>query len=70
MFIFCNYYSFILFFSGQVIDSLATPLAGWAIDYTGQRKLWHFGGKFHIFLLYRDDAFKIEVMRDRLLRLL
>ncbi|XP_050298744.1 major facilitator superfamily domain-containing protein 12-like [Anthonomus grandis grandis] len=29
---------------GQVIDSVATPLAGWAIDLTGHRRAWHFGG--------------------------
>ncbi|KAJ8929824.1 hypothetical protein NQ314_017422 [Rhamnusium bicolor] len=31
---------------GQVVDSLATPLAGWAIDYTGHRRLWHLAGWF------------------------
>ncbi|XP_060522466.1 major facilitator superfamily domain-containing protein 12-like [Cylas formicarius] len=29
---------------GQVVDSLATPAAGWAIDYTDRRRGWHFGG--------------------------
>ncbi|XP_066260688.1 major facilitator superfamily domain-containing protein 12-like isoform X2 [Euwallacea similis] len=29
---------------GQVVDSIATPIAGWAIDRTGDRRAWHFGG--------------------------
>ncbi|CAH1135916.1 unnamed protein product [Ceutorhynchus assimilis] len=33
---------------GQVIDSVATPLAGWAIDYTGDRRAWHFGGTISV----------------------
>lgn len=35
-------------FVGQVVDSLATPLAGWAIDHTGYKKLWHLGGTFKL----------------------
>lgn len=38
---------FKIFFAGQVVDSLATPVAGWAIDYTGHRRLWHLGGSCH-----------------------
>ncbi|XP_018577138.1 major facilitator superfamily domain-containing protein 12-like [Anoplophora glabripennis] len=34
----------ILLMIGQVVDSLATPVVGWAIDYTGHRRLWHLGG--------------------------
>ncbi|KAG5879219.1 hypothetical protein JTB14_026717 [Gonioctena quinquepunctata] len=34
----------ILVMIGQVVDSLSTPVAGWAIDYCGHRRLWHFGG--------------------------
>lgn len=34
----------ILLMMGQVVDSIATPLAGWAIDITGRKKIWHFGG--------------------------
>ncbi|CAH1115973.1 unnamed protein product [Phaedon cochleariae] len=26
------------------MDSLATPLAGWVLDYFGHRRIWHFGG--------------------------
>ncbi|XP_030751839.1 major facilitator superfamily domain-containing protein 12-like [Sitophilus oryzae] len=29
---------------GQLVDAIATPLAGWAIDYTGNKRILHFGG--------------------------
>ncbi|ERL89193.1 hypothetical protein D910_06567 [Dendroctonus ponderosae] len=33
---------------GQVVDSVATPLVGWAIDRTGERRSWHFGGSLAV----------------------
>lgn len=33
------------YFPGQVVDALATPVAGWAVDKFGCRKRWHFAGK-------------------------
>ncbi|KAL1498164.1 hypothetical protein ABEB36_009006 [Hypothenemus hampei] len=29
---------------GQIVDSIATPLAGWAMDRHGDKKAWHFAG--------------------------
>ncbi|KAB0801069.1 hypothetical protein PPYR_05423 [Photinus pyralis] len=29
---------------GQVVDAVATPIVGWAIDKTGVLKVWHFAG--------------------------
>nr|CAI5839050.1 unnamed protein product [Callosobruchus analis] len=40
----------ILLMTGQVVDSLATPLAGWLLDCTGKRKLWHFSGSLAVAL--------------------
>ncbi|CAH0564736.1 unnamed protein product [Brassicogethes aeneus] len=34
----------ILLMLGQIIDAIATPLAGWIIDYTNSKRIWHFIG--------------------------
>lgn len=59
--------SLILFyFAGQVVDSLATPFAGWSIDSTGHRRLWHLGGEYlKITLLF--NLFLLKQVEKRLL---
>ncbi|CAG9858312.1 unnamed protein product [Phyllotreta striolata] len=37
-------------FLGQVVDSLATPLVGFCIDYVQHRRLWHLTGTFAVAL--------------------
>lgn len=46
----CNYCKYVQLINnisaGQVFDALATPVAGWAVDKYGTKKLWHLMGIF------------------------
>ncbi|KAJ8946335.1 hypothetical protein NQ318_004225 [Aromia moschata] len=58
----------ILLMTGQIVDALATPLVGWALDYIGHRRLWHFGGTiavaigFSLMFSLKTTAFSTSVL--------
>ncbi|KAJ8923207.1 hypothetical protein NQ315_001762 [Exocentrus adspersus] len=58
----------VLIMVGQVVDSLATPVAGWAIDYTGHRRLWHLLGTvavavgFPLIFSMKPSSFTAEII--------
>lgn len=35
-----------IYLAGQVVDAVATPGAGWAVDRIGTRQAWHLAGAF------------------------
>ncbi|KAJ3640077.1 hypothetical protein Zmor_003395 [Zophobas morio] len=45
-----------LIMTGQIVDSLATPIVGWAVDRTGARRAWHLAGALtHYAVIFRAE---------------